>query len=198
MNQSLNAITREIDKVKPGDPVLAEQWNRVATAIKQLVSTLALQTSDHRRSEIFVGELQGNVEADDTDKAANLMSLDVDNGSWEDLGVEYDSVYEPQGGCWLEGERLPLLHERSSGKLHILPMVQVLYGKLDNELTEEGSATMSVWEVDGSGDYVDTGSDVTVWDWCLSTGQTIAEGKKVIAAQFLQSRRFIVVAAECV
>lgn len=72
----------------------------------------------------------------------------------------------------------------------------VLRGKLDGQLAKDGSATMSVWRFDGSSE-TDTGENITVYDWMLKTGQTVASGKKVVAEFFMDSGRWYVVAAEC-
>jgi hypothetical protein len=66
-----------------------------------------------------------------------------------------------------------------------------LLGKLDEELAYEGSATMSVW--DGTSD---TTVNVEVYDWLLSSGQTVAAGTKVVAALFLNGL-YYVTGAQC-
>ena len=55
---------------------------------------------------------------------------------------------------------------------------------------------MSVWRYNGSAE-ADTNENITVYDWMLKTGQTIASGKKVVAEFFLDSGRWYVTAAEC-
>lgn len=57
----------------------------------------------------------------------------------------------------------------------------LLMGKLDGTLSFEGSATMSIWAYNGSA-YADTTADITVYDWLLDTGDSIASGTQVVAA----------------
>jgi hypothetical protein len=67
-------------------------------------------------------------------------------------------------------------------------------GKLDGSQSYQGSAVMSVWAWNGSAE-ADTGEDVTVFDWHLKTGQTIAAGTQVTAA--LVGGRWYVIASQC-
>lgn len=70
----------------------------------------------------------------------------------------------------------------------------ILRGKLDGTQSYQGSAVMSVWAWNGTAE-ADTGENVTVYDWHLSSGQTIASGKQVTAA--FVGGRWYVVAAQC-
>jgi hypothetical protein len=67
-------------------------------------------------------------------------------------------------------------------------------GKLDGAMAFGGSAVMSVWAWTGSAE-ADTGENVTVYDWLLSTGATVPAGKNVVAAQV--GGRLYVIAAQC-
>jgi hypothetical protein len=69
----------------------------------------------------------------------------------------------------------------------------LLRGKLDGGLTYQGSATMSVWAWDGSAE-ADTGGNITVYDWLLVSGGSIASGTNVVAA-FIGGRWYIIAAA---
>lgn len=69
-------------------------------------------------------------------------------------------------------------------------------GVLDGALSYQGSATMSVWAWDGSAE-ADSTADVTVYDWTLSSGQSIAAGKRVSACWDFASNRYYVVQAQC-
>lgn len=68
----------------------------------------------------------------------------------------------------------------------------VLFGKLDGALSQGSSATMSIWDGDP---LADTGNNETVYDWYLSTGESIDSGKKVKAE--LKRGKWYVTAAEC-
>jgi hypothetical protein len=70
----------------------------------------------------------------------------------------------------------------------------LLRGKLDGSQSYQGSAVMSVWAWNGSAE-ADTGENMTVYDWHLKTGQTIAAGTQVTAA--LVGGRWYVIAAQC-
>lgn len=72
----------------------------------------------------------------------------------------------------------------------------VLKGKLDATLSAGGSATMIVWFDDGTSE-AESDETVTVYDWLLKTGQTIANGSRVTAAFEPASGRYYVTAAEC-
>lgn len=69
-------------------------------------------------------------------------------------------------------------------------------GKLDAQLSYQGSATLSIWWYNGSAE-ADTTENVTVYDWLLSSGQTIASGKQVTAAWDARSGRYYVTGAQC-
>lgn len=68
-------------------------------------------------------------------------------------------------------------------------------GVLDATLTQGASTTMSVWEYSGS--EGDTGENLTVYDWLLDTGQTVASGARVTAFYDANSGRWYVDGARC-
>lgn len=70
----------------------------------------------------------------------------------------------------------------------------LLMGKLDATLNYTSSATLSIWAWNGSAD-ADTTENVTVYDWLLSSGQSIASGKQVVAAYV--GGRWRVIGAQC-
>lgn len=69
-----------------------------------------------------------------------------------------------------------------------------LKGKLNATLTKGGSSTMSVYAYNGSAEAW-TGETLTVFDWELSTGQTVASGSNVHANYM--GGRWYVVGAQC-
>lgn len=69
-------------------------------------------------------------------------------------------------------------------------------GKLDGTLSFGGSAVMSVWRWNGTA-YADTLENITVYDWLLSSGQTIAAGRQVTAFFDPSSGRWFVDGAQC-
>lgn len=68
-------------------------------------------------------------------------------------------------------------------------------GKLDGSMSFDGTATMSIWKWDGS-TMADTGENVTVRDWLLASGQTIASGTRVVAIKH-RGGQWFVVGAQC-
>jgi hypothetical protein len=67
-------------------------------------------------------------------------------------------------------------------------------GVLDGALAFGGSATMSVWEFNGTAE-ADTGENLIVYDWLLSSGQSVGSGKQVEAIYI--KNRWYVVGAQC-
>lgn len=70
-------------------------------------------------------------------------------------------------------------------------------GALDGTLSYNGSATMSVWEWNGSSE-ADSGENVTVYDWLLSSGQTVGSGVRVTAYYDVASGRWYLDGAQCI
>jgi hypothetical protein len=68
-------------------------------------------------------------------------------------------------------------------------------GKLDAEMSYDGTVTVSIWRWNGSA-MADTTENVTARDWLLSSGQTIASGKRVIVMKH-RSNQWFVVGAQC-
>ncbi len=71
----------------------------------------------------------------------------------------------------------------------------ILRGKLDGTLSAGATATMSIWD-SHTGSSADTGLNITVYDWLLTSGN-VASGKKVIAYYEAVSNHWYVLAAEC-
>jgi hypothetical protein len=73
-----------------------------------------------------------------------------------------------------------------------------LHGKLNGPLLQGSTAQMTVWFFNSQSGEESAGSGViTVYDWLLKTGQSIAAGKKVAVAFDLASGRYYVMSAEC-
>jgi hypothetical protein len=77
---------------------------------------------------------------------------------------------------------------RRGGNNYFMPK----FGKLDGVLNQGSSATMSIWAGDP---LADTGDNITVYDWFLGSGESIASGKKV-KAEFICGKWYAT-AAEC-
>jgi hypothetical protein len=69
-----------------------------------------------------------------------------------------------------------------------VPPPGILRGTLTTTLSPGGSASMTV---------AGGGGTITVFDWLLQSGQTIANGSKVIVAGDLSDANYYVIAAAC-
>lgn len=78
---------------------------------------------------------------------------------------------------------------------YVVPQFAKIKGKLDAELSFQGSAAMSVWT--GSGAGSDTGINVTVYDWLLTSPDTLAIGTKITAYYEHVSGIWVLDAAQC-
>jgi hypothetical protein len=169
----------------------------MVSVLKELLQLSRMSADQGPYAEVFLGELQEDAAADTTEFEVQELIHDADSGGLKTINITRQDTFEPQVGRWLEDERLPFFYDRSSGKYCMFPGVQVLFGKMDEDIGAGEAKTMSVWRVNASGDWNDSGKDITVYDWLLKAGSVIESGKKVIVAQFMQSRRFIIIAAEC-
>ncbi len=71
-------------------------------------------------------------------------------------------------------------------------------GKLDELLSQGQAATVSIWQrTDGYGSDADSGENVEVTDWFLSSGEELATGTKVKITWFANDNRWYVTGAEC-
>lgn len=71
---------------------------------------------------------------------------------------------------------------------------EIVLGKMDANLSDGGSATMSIWSGD-AGSETDSTDNVTVNDWLLPSGEQVSSGKKVVARKI--GCEYYVIAAEC-
>jgi hypothetical protein len=144
-------------------------------------------------------ELNEDIGVHTEDAAGDSIYYDqsVSSGSdhWKDSGVDYQDIADIDGFPRLDQER-HLTFWHSFGGMRAIFGTSIQIGKLDGALSQGGSATMSLWEWDGS-TFSDSGTNCTVYDFLLAAGQSIASGKKVVAFGHKQSRYMIVLAAEC-
>lgn len=96
-----------------------------------------------------------------------------------------------------EDDRVWCVMNQQSGRWEILWLTpQTTWrGKLDAELEQGGSATVSIWIYNGSD--ADSGVDVTAYDWFLSAGQSLASDTVVTVEWFPDDGRFWLIGAEC-
>lgn len=186
-----------------GEAVSARDYNKILDDLEGLSIVVHDLMNIVRTGRMQLGELAEDVEANDRDKDANVLFFDsattAGNDPWGDIGRDIERIADPQEGLWLQGERHLFWWLSHAHRFVMLPGVQLHIAKLDGDLSQGSTATASVWEEDTAspGTFVDSGKDITVYDWLLASGQSITAGKKIIVAQHLQSRLFIVIAAEC-
>lgn len=60
------------------------------------------------------------------------------------------------------------------------PFINSVFGKLDGTLSAGSTATLSIW-AGPEGSEVDTTANVTIRDWLMKSGDSVASGKKVRA-----------------
>mgnify|MGYP007100061961 CR=1 FL=1 len=101
---------------------------------------------------------------------------------------------------WISGQQrraAERLMPPDMGRATLVDHPRELLGKLDDELTADGTATVSIWRWTGSA-FADTGVDIEdVADWLIGGASSISAGKRVIIRWFPDSGLWVVVAAEC-
>jgi len=117
---------------------------------------------------------------DDSDPPALVavtgLERTVYNLSQSDIGQDWIVVVRTKFGKWFA----------------LLSGFDIAFGKLDGELARDSSATMSVW---AGSTLADTGDNITVNDWLLSTGDSLATATKCVAVKY--HTKWYVIAAEC-
>ena len=128
-----------------------------------------------------------------------ITAWDEEASAWEDFG---DCQIKPLNSEALaSGTRYPVVPaaQQSSGDLLVLLLAgsgggsSTVHGVLDGTLTQGSSATLSVY----SGPSTDTGANVTVYDFMLASGQTVAAGAHAFAALDATDGLYYVIAAPC-
>ena len=117
---------------------------------------------------------------------ANNELWGPESGSWK--LVKYATGFQILGGVNTDYSTVMVQAIPAPARWH--------WAKLDGTLSAGGSATASIWNWNGSA-LVDSGNNVTVYDWLLGTGETIASGKKIKIDLHLESQRWYVTSAEC-
>lgn len=183
-DRRLHAVERRIkERLPSGGVFLPEETPPPYVDVwAQITSTT--QTDSRYPATIYSND--GNAATFTAISAAAGAWVDTPNGETLTTGVYLRAV--PAGIKAADGK--PIFYAVGTAK------DQNIRGKLDAELTYQGSATMSIWWYNGSAE-ADSGDNVTVYDWLLSTGQTIASGKQITAAWDARSGRYYVTGAQC-
>lgn len=193
-------------RVKPGEPVSAEQWNKLLEFVERLagISMVGGHMLDGPGGPVFVPvndpEIRfvelNEIDGIPHDQAADDLHVDPDIASgtdpWIDFGTDSNFIMPPYAGVWLTGERSMVMRHSGAGKHVLLPFTQWHIAVLENELFEGSTATASIWELQASGEG-DSNRTVTVYPWALPENESISADKKVVVAQHRQSGRWYVV-----
>lgn len=197
---STHRVLANIPRVQPGQPVRAEHFMALRQAVHELAS--ALHGSDRQEARLVFGKLNEDLEKYQRDKGIDRVQYDRSASAGSD--PVYDSTKDTiwaadvQNQTWLEGEHHWFAHLPSSNTLIPILGLQLYIGKLDGSLSQGSSATMSIWKRNsGDTDWEDSTKDITVYDWMLASGESIAADKKCVAVGHLQSRKALVIAAQC-
>lgn len=111
------------------------------------------------------------------------------------------TAHDTQGnfGHALSGDKGLAIYDEDRGQYEIAylpPPGGIRKGKLDGTLSfndPRESQTVSIWT--GTGNGTDSGVDVTAWDWCLNSGQSLAPGTNVIVGW--NGTHYVVLSAAC-
>lgn len=181
-------ITRTVERVERmpvNDPPRAPLRSTSLTETHWVQITSTTQTDGRYPGSLYLRDGNG----------ATFTLLSASGGIWVDT---------PNGESLTTGVYYParIGGEKASDSKPIFDVIAsakdaFIRGKLDGTLSYQGSATMSIWWYNGSAE-ADSTENVTVYDWLLSTGQTIASGKQVTAAWDSRSGRYYVTGAQCV
>jgi hypothetical protein len=163
--------------------------------LKQMVVDLQRQVEERNRQDRsilqpIIGKATGEAGSVDGTRAVILQNATRHDGEYDTLQVDAKSWV---GAATPAAEANVLIWRSPFGLWHFLAD-SMLIGKLDAELTAGGSATMSIWTGAG-GSESDSTENVTVYDWLLGSGQTVASGKKVVVA-YINGVPYVI-AAEC-
>lgn len=188
--QQLQDLQTRLDKL--------ERKLAPSTAIGQGVNTLYGALSIRTTQLGFAAETT-NTYNTTTGYPWKRLELDISTPEFDDPDIQPTGTHAftiddnrtlPTGTlCWIEPD------PTSTGYVIVSTGTnKLLIGKLDGTMNYAGSATMSVWAWNGSAD-ADTTVNVTVYDWLLKSGQSIASGTQVVAAYV--GGRWRVIGAAC-
>jgi hypothetical protein len=188
-----------LQKVSPGMPISAAWANNIIDTVNELRRTVdrLLTKSGTEERYCVVADLDEDVTATATEKDGGLIQYDT---AWYDSGQTVGKIADSDGGLHLQHERVLTHYIPNAGRRIVVPLsLEIHLAKLDATLNFESSAAASIYEGNpaSSGTFTDSGVNVTVYDWLLSSGQSISAGKQVIIFRHPSSRNYVVIGAQC-
>jgi hypothetical protein len=199
----------DIRRLQPGERITHEAFNALVETVQSLRrlatsfpltahrSPAGLQISLAALPKWELMELDENVEAFDKDKRAKRLGYraEQEDDKWFDTESENKSVSDTQAGAYLKGERRLCYFHPGAGRYVPVEAFQWHIGVLDEDLPAGGSAVVSVWQLDGDGDFADSEIDVVAYDWLLPEGKKLTSGTRVVVQLLVHARKWIVTQA---
>jgi hypothetical protein len=202
-------MPQRVGEFRSGRPLSAARLNRLVQAANragQVAAAPPLLLSLGEAGVHFgladlphfdVVELDDALEPGTIDAAAARLARDFAlapsaSDKFTTSGESLSYVMDHLESVWLAGSRAVALWLPGAGQRVLLPGTQWHLGKLDGPLSAGSSATVSLWGTSG-GAHVDSGIDVTAYDWLLGAGESLAAATTVVVLQHAQSRRWYVV-----
>lgn len=201
MLHDLPTTTLGLVPVKPGQPVKAEDWNRLLAVINSLASAVGFSAGQRPNNRVVFGNLLSDVAQYDKDDTCESLAFDdsvaANTDPWKSFSDTRHFVSDPQGGMYLQDERHALL--LASGRLIPMPGMRLHLVKLTGTLNAGSTTTADIWRrKSDDSDWENTTKSITVHDWLLGAGASIDSGKKGVAMQVMHKPRiWILIAAEC-
>jgi len=184
----------KISAVSPGQPISAAHYNSLVAGINRLMDAVA-SLPGGGGALLRLAELDEDLPQYQRAKSANQLYYDNDvsagSDPMADWGLDDEYVAEIQNGVHLDGERVVLLWDKSSGRHVVFPFAQMHLAKLTTSLAAGSSASARIWKMGASEEEASTVSTFTVYDWTLGGG-TIPSGTAVRVGLHRQSRRWYV------
>lgn len=128
--------------------------------------------------------------------AAKLLRYDA--GNLVEVGSDDVRVHDALG--WLSGgsgDKMYVSWFADAERYEILGALgaPMMLGKLTSDLVEGGSASMNIWAGPAGAETNAGAFDEDVWDWLLTSGDTLPSGTKVIVSRI--NGFWYVIAASC-
>jgi len=125
MADKVRQANPHIREVKPGDPILAEQWNLMAGAVQRHGAHHANAAQNPGAGVSKMSEAVGPLDPSDVanaalykERKAKLVSYNQNNTEWEEVAeIERENISDPMGLVWDKDEVVPVIHHGQTGNL---------------------------------------------------------------------------------
>lgn len=189
-------------RVRPGEVIRAEDWNRLIDVLESVILGNGLSSGSRSTAGLTFANLLEDVTKYSHDTTFETLAFDstvtAPSDPWVSFSDERQYASDGQGGIYLEGERVALLHT-SGGRLIPIPGARFHLVVFDEDLEPDSSATCSIWrrKADDTG-WEDTGINEEVFDWMLGGAEAITTGSRGVIMQVSHEPRiWIVIAVQC-